>query len=324
MTEAAESIIFVVDGKKLEAMALVLAASLARQHDPREVQLIAYVSDAYAPSLEPATRALFDACHVRIDPLPSGEGRWKKAYPHGNKLLACAAPRSSRRTTFLDTDMVCQAPITGIPGADPHEVYAVPEGKPTWGKDGDAWERAYRFFDLPMPEARVRLTRGRFLEFVPYFNAGFVSFSDLPLDEDGRNFGALWLDHASRFDFGCAVANKRPWLDQVTLPLVMASYGLNCLVLPEVFNYSISEREDLSQVAEAKMVHYHKPAYFNTLPHAGEFLDLARSKVPGPLQANLESLLEVFTEAPPRQYDAEDAEAGGQDDPALPAKIAVD
>lgn len=316
MTEPAESIIFVVDGKKLEAMSVVLAASLARQHDPAAVQLIAYVSAAYAPLLEPATRALFAACRVRIDPLPSGEGMWKKPYPHGNKLLACASPRSSRRTTFLDTDMVCQAPITGIPGADPHEVYAVPEGKPTWGKDGDAWERAYRFFDLPMPEARVRLTRGRFLEFLPYFNAGFVSFSDLPLDEDGSNFGALWLDHASRFDFGCAVANKRPWLDQITLPLVMARYGLNCLVLPEIFNYSISEREDLSEVATAKMVHYHRPAYFNTLPHAGDFLDLARAKVPPDLQSNLETLLEAFTKAPPRQYDADPAETDSLAEPS--------
>jgi hypothetical protein len=304
MTEAAESIIFVVDGKGLEAMSLLLAASLARQHDPAEVQLIAYVSDTYAPNLDPATRALFRACRVRIDPLPSAEGMWKKAYPHGNKILACAAPRTSRRTTFLDTDMVCQAPITGIPSSDPHEVFAVPEGKPTWGKKGDAWERAYRFFDLAMPEERVKLTRGRMLEFVPYFNAGFVSFSDLPLAEDGRNFGALWLDHARRFDWECAVANKRPWLDQVTLPLTMASYGLNCLVLPEVFNYSISEREDLSAVQAAKMVHYHRPAYFNSLPHAADFLDLARAKVPATLQANLETLLEVFTQAPPPQDTA--------------------
>lgn len=313
MAEPAQSIIFVVDGKALEAMSLVLAASVARHHDTEtEVRLIAYVSAS--THLNPATLALYAACGVRVAPLPEAAGRWKRPYPHGNKLLAMAEPRPSQRTIFLDTDMVVQGRLTDLVAQSPHQVFAVPEGKPTWGKKGDAWERAYRFFDLPLPQARITLMRGRRREFLPYFNAGYVSFSDLPLDQDGRAFGRLWLDFAVNFDWNCAVANKRPWLDQITLPLVMAYYGLDCAIQPESFNYSTSERADLSQAAQARILHYHRATYFNALPNAEAHLAAVRARVPDSLQAELEVMLALYTQtpawtpdpaAPPEDPDAE-------------------
>lgn len=311
MADPAQSIIFVVDGKGLETQALLLAASIARHHDTQSaVRAVAYVSKVSQGNLDPATRALFEACGVEIAPLPDGTGRWKKDYPHGNKLLACSALRASQRTIFLDTDVVCQTDITRLPIEDPLEVFAVPEGKPTWGKDGDAWERAYRFFDLPLPEERVTLMRGRKLEYWPYFNAGFVSFSETPLEEDGRRFGQLWLEFASRFDWHCPVANKRPWTDQVTLPLVMAEYGLTCVTLPEIYNYSISDREDLSELPLAKLVHYHRAAYFNTMPHAGDMLDDVYQRTPARHHESLAQMLTHFTEAEPmdKVLDPEEVE----------------
>ena len=294
MAEPSESIIFVVDGKRLEAMSLVLATTIAAHHDTgSEVRLIAYVSAVTRPDLDQATLALYEACGVEIAPLPDSTGIWKKPYPHGNKLLACAAPRTSARTTFLDTDMAVMAKITGLPEADPFEIFAVPEGKPTWGKKG-GWEQAYAFFGLPMPEERVTLMRGRKKEYFPYFNAGFVSFSDMPLEDDGRSFGAMWLEFARQFDWHCAVADKRPWLDQITLPLVMAEFGLSCLLLPEFYNYSISEREDLSEVGLAKVIHYHRTGYFNKLPNRCLILDQVRSRVPARLHAKLDTMLEFY------------------------------
>ncbi len=300
---AAQSIIFVVDGKGLEAMSLVLAASIARWHDRDEVQAIAYVSEPTLPNLSPATLALYQACGVQIAPLASAKGMWRKPYPHGNKIIAAASPRTSRRTTFLDTDIVLQGCITDIEPADSHEVFVVPEGKPTWGKEGDAWARAYAFFDLPLPTERVTLMRGRRKQFLPYFNAGVISFSDLPLDGD-KPFGAVWLEMARRFDWECAVANKRPWLDQITLPLVMAYHGLGCATLPEVYNYSVSERADLSQVHLAKVVHYHRAMYFNALPNAAEHLEAVRQRVPAALREELETLLTLYTQTPARDYSA--------------------
>jgi hypothetical protein len=298
MADPAQSIIFVVDGKGLEAQALVLAASITRHHDTG-VQVVAYLSKASQTGLDPATRALFEACGVAVAPLPDGTGRWKKDYPHGNKLLACSAPRDCLRTTFVDTDVFCQAPITNLPEQDPLEVFAVPEGKPTWGKSGDAWERVYKFFDLPMPTARVTLMRGRRLQYLPYFNAGFVSFSERPLEDDGRAFGQMWLEMASRFDWHCPVANKRPWTDQIILPLVMAEYGLTCVTLPEIYNYSISDRVDLTDLPQARMVHYHRAGYFNTLPDAAELLEDVYQRTPARHHAGLADLLKVFTEAAP-------------------------
>jgi hypothetical protein len=90
MAEPKDSLIFVVDGKGLETQALLLAASIARHHDlGGPVSAVAYVSDRSQATLDPATRARFDACGVEVAALPDGTGRWKKPYPHGNKLLAC-------------------------------------------------------------------------------------------------------------------------------------------------------------------------------------------------------------------------------------------
>ncbi len=315
MAEPADSIIFVVDGKTLESMSLVLAASLARHHRVGvDVRVIAYVSARSMADLSPATQALYKACGVEMAALPSAERLWKKPYPHGNKLLAAASRRTSQRTTFLDTDMVVQAPITDLAPVSPYEVFVVPEGRPTWGNKVDAWQRAYRFFDLPFPEVRISLTRGRQKEFLPYFNAGYVSFSDLALEDDGRTFGQLWLEFARRFDWHCIIANKRPWLDQITLPLVMAQYGLDCALQTESFNYSTSERADLSQAHLARIVHYHRAAYFNAMPNAVDHLDAVRVRTPARHQAGLEEMLELFTKTPARDYAATGAETEMADD----------
>ena len=289
-----QSIIFVVDGKKLEAMSLILATSLARHHAVgRDVDLIAYVSGTTLDTLNPATRAIYAALGVKTAVLPSARGMWRVDYPHGNKILACAAPRASQRTTFLDTDMLCQAPITDIAAESPHEVFVVPEGVRTWGKNPADWHKAYAFCDLPLPTGRVTLTRGNRTEFYPYFNAGFISFSDLPLADDGSSFGQLWLNTARRFDYACDVANKRPWLDQITLPLVMAEHALDCLVLPDTYNYSISARDSLSALPLAKMVHYHRAGYFGTMPQARALMDQLRDQTPARLRDDLDLLMAV-------------------------------
>lgn len=312
MTEPAQSILFVVDGKTLEAMSLVLVASIARHHDTKNAVRVV----AYAPAsaqLNPATLALYAACHVQVDPLPSAEGLWKRPYPHGNKLLAMAQPRPSQRSIFLDTDIVLQGPITDLAPASPDEVLAVPEGKPTWGKTGDAWERAYRFFGLQLPSRRVTLTRGRRRAFLPYFNAGFVAFSDQALDDQGRSFGQLWLDFARRFDWDCPVANKRPWLDQITLPLVMAFHDIPYQVLEEVYNFSTSERADLSALPQARVVHYHRATYFNALPNAAAHLQAVRALVPEALHPQLEVLLALYTQTP--AWSPDPAAQGPAEDP---------
>ena len=281
MADAAQSIFFVVDGKELEVKSWLLAFTLARHHRVgRDVSLIAYVTDRSHADLDPATRAIYAAAGVEMRRLPTPDGVWAMPYPHGNKILAAALPRTSQRSTFLGTDMICQASITDISPGDPHEVFVIPEGRRTWGKKVEDWTPAYAFFDLPMPADRVTLMRGRNVEYLPYFNAGFISFSDLALAQDGKAFGRLWPDAARRFDFHCPVDNKRPWLDQITLPLVMALHGMDCLILPESYNYSISNRPELTSLPQARMVHYHRPSFFHTMPGAADLIAMLMDSVP--------------------------------------------
>lgn len=298
MSDGKETILFVVDGVRLEAQSLLLAASLAKHHPDRsKVDLIAYVSARSADGLTPAARALYAHCGVQIRPLPSAEGIWAKPYPHGNKILACAAPRSSHRSLFIDTDTVCLGPLTGIDLADPNAVAVVPEGIPSWGKKADSWQRAYDFFNLPLPTDRVTLTRGRKLEHLPYFNAGFVSFSDLPHSDSGENFAQSWLQTAIDFDHRCGIKGKRPWLDQITLPLTMKRFGFAYCALHELWNFSISDRLKLHRAKKARLIHYHRWIHLKRLEFHTSFLDDAIACVPAEMTEALLAELSGLTAA---------------------------
>ncbi|MEO8243893.1 MAG: hypothetical protein ABI832_16445 [bacterium] len=300
MAEPAESIIFVVEDKDQETKSLLLAASLARHHRVgADVSLIAYVTEAALADLDPVTHALYERCGVRITQLPILAGVWAAPYPQGTRLLAAAMPRPSQRATVLVTDMICRARITDIAPGSGREVFAVPEDRRTWGKDSADWQTAYDFFNLPMPQERVTLTRGKNAESLPYFNTGFVSFPEAPLGKAGKTFGRLWLDAARHFDFLCEIEGKRPWLDQITLPLAMALHGVDCLLLPDSYNYSIAGRADLSAVPQAQVLRYDRPAVFHQLPDAAALLAALRDMLPARHRDGLDLLLAVHFDPVP-------------------------
>lgn len=264
------SIIFVVDGRRLEAQSVLLVASLFRHHqDDPLVELVAYVTPQTIENLDPITRSVYEKCRVEIVPLSVSRDVWKKPYPHGNKLLACAFRRNSQATIFVDTDMVCLAPLSDLDLSGDKSVLAVPEGVPTWGKNDDRWPRAYAFFGLPVPTDRVTLTRGKRIKFYPYFNAGFVAFSNREVAM-GQTLGELWLATAVEFDWGCAIGQKRPWLDQITLPLTLKRFGLEYQVLPDKYNFSISVRKGIRQTDDCKMMHYHRGVFLAETTQYGD------------------------------------------------------
>lgn len=261
------NIFFLVDGPVLEAQATLLAATLAHANDDR-FQLIAYAPDRHRDVIQAETCALFERCGVSIRPLPPGPRDWKKPYPHGNKILAAAAPRSGEWSLFLDTDMICVAPLDLAPHLLPRTVTVVPEGVPTWGKEDDVeggrWARAYGHFGLPLPKERVQLTRRKRREFLPYFNAGMVAFPEGPL-QDGRGLGALWLDTALDIDWNLRIGGKRPWLDQIALPLTLARFRIPYRIAPAELNFSISSRSQ-SESRAPVLVHYHRLRFLKGWP----------------------------------------------------------
>jgi hypothetical protein len=273
------SLFFVIDGPRLEVQSLLLAASL-RHHNP-QARLIGYISAETRANLREVSRAVYAATGVDLRDLPGPGTLWARPYPHGNKLIAAAEPRKAAVSVFLDTDMVAVGPLDPADLPGPGEVCVVPEGVASWGAKGDRWERAYAFFGLPLPTERVTLIRhGR--SFVPYFNAGFVAFREND-PGPGQSFGRLWRDTASAFDYGCQIANKRPWLDQITMPLAMARHGLRYRVIDAANNLTISNRLPVDGMAP-KILHYHRGRYLVPWPQWPGVLALTLDAMPPALR----------------------------------------
>ena len=249
------TIFFIIDGTGLEAQAALLAATLAH-HNGGRFRLIAYVPDRHRLQLNPALIVHLDRCGVELRRLAVAATVWAKSYPHGNKILAATDRRGGGHAMFLDTDMICTAPIdlTGL--LHDRAIAVAPEGKPSWGKDLIGWRRVYDQFDLPLPQDRVTLARGKRREFLPYFNAGMIVFPEGSLVH-GQSFGELWLDTALVIDHIVPVADKRPWLDQISLPVTLKRHGLAYVLAPEALNFSISKRAELGN-ERPTLLHYHK------------------------------------------------------------------
>lgn len=250
------SFIFVADGPRFEDPAVILAGSIRVQHGDAAA-IHAYCPEEKAQALSAFFRAAMAELGVQISPIPAGPSPFAEPYPHGNKILAAAQPRSGARTVFLDTDTVLLAPLVRKQAQT--LVAAVPEGVPTWGRHTGDWAPVYAHFGLPLPDARVRLCRGRRIEVLPYFNAGFLSFPEH--GSHGQRFGKLWLETAAEIDHRLDIPNKRPWLDQIALPIAIARSQFGWEAWPEKFNYSLYRRQFPIE-ADRALVHYHLPSLF--------------------------------------------------------------
>ncbi len=282
------SVLFVADGPRLERQGWFLAVSLARAHSGDGMpSLLAYVPRSRIGDVAPLTRDLFEACGVALRPLPDPPD-WRRPYPHGNKIVAARDLRDTDRAVFLDTDMVCLRPLDALADLPADTVAAAPEGVATWGGNDDRWPRAYAHFGLPMPETRIRLLRGRRREFVPYFNAGLVAFPDAA----EPRFAERWLETALDFDRDCPIGGKRPWLDQITLPLTLARFGYRAQVLDETWNYSLARRKDIGGAGAARLLHYHRFRHLAVAPQWPELSAEFMSRLPARHRATACAALE--------------------------------
>ncbi|RVV98855.1 hypothetical protein EKE94_08160 [Mesobaculum littorinae] len=250
--------IFVVEGDKLAAQSMLFVSAF-RRHAGAEIRLIAYLpraAGAPPPELPDDLLGLYADLGVETRELPQPDGFWDKPYPHGNKIFAAAAPREVEATFFFDTDTIlCRDP--GLPGLmKPGKISAVPEGVPSWGHDSDRWPRAYDHFGLPVPDTRVTLTRGRRIDYVPYFNAGFLGFWDGAVA--GPRLADIWRDTAQEIDRNLRIGQKRPWLDQIALPIACERAGIGYNVLRQNYNYSVSDRPVKDRGDRTIVMHYHE------------------------------------------------------------------
>lgn len=248
------ALIYVIDPPALTIEALLLSASV-RRHMP-EVDLIAYCPEEKAERLPPQLREYLDATSTQLKLMPT-EGVFSPHYKQGNKLIASAQPRPHAFTIFLDTDTVLWRGIdlAGMVGAG--VVAAAPEGRYTWGKPDGHWQRAYSTFGMDVPEDRIRLARTQALS-PPYFNAGVVTFPNAPV-AGFENFAACWLETALELDKPeHEVPTRRPWLDQIALPIAISRAGLEYRVLDDRFNLSLTHKNITPNLWERKRIQLQK------------------------------------------------------------------
>jgi hypothetical protein len=96
---------------------------------------------------------------------------------------------------------------------------------------------------------------------VPYFSSGLFSFPEQYRTADGKSFPEVWYEVARAVDADPDIPQKRPYLDQMTLPLAIQKAGLTWNILPDGQHFILGGRsrgEPLPQDREIFTVHYRK------------------------------------------------------------------
>ena len=233
------SVGFVCEPGRLEAQAVVLAASLREQHP--DLQLVAAVPRMPAD----ATRRVLSDLGVQLQSIVNPVA---DDYPIGHKVAALAAGPMEDLRLFLDTDTVCLRPLDWRVLCT-HRFAAKSADIATFG-DIRIWQRLYERFGLDMPPQRMAASVSEVL-MPPYFNAGMMATSD------AGELALEWARICKAIDVMEDINPRRPWLDQIALPIAVARRGLAFRSLDEAWNYP-AHMKPLG--GHAAIVHYHQPA----------------------------------------------------------------
>ncbi len=252
-------IFFIVDGARLEAQACLLAPSLKEHLQPHQ-KAVAYVREDYRDEIGSLTQEVLAASNVEIRCIPGTDGGhapWAAPYPHGNKILAAAAPRDCDISVFLDTDTVLAAPVDfEAELGDALIAACVSDYAASAGSDED-WAAYYAAFGMEPTEDRVQYNAGRQLVSFPYYNAGVILFHERTDDGVPTGIGRDWLGAALRFEQEVEREYSRSNIDQFTLPILGYLRGAPVKSLPQHMNFNVQsfgQGEGQSQ----SVVHYHR------------------------------------------------------------------
>jgi hypothetical protein len=226
------TLIYIVDLPDYQYMACYLLASI-REYFPADVRVIGYCPEEKLAGIDPGVIRAHELMGAEIRPMLT-EGRWDPAYPHGNKIIAALDPRDSEYSAFVDSDVLFLRRN--------HPEALIAEGKVScsvaasmqWGEQ-EVWDQIYGVFDMPVPKDRVRLMRQSRGKVVPYFSSGLVVFPEGPVG--GKRFADVWYDTAREIDRKTDLPARRPYLDQMSLPLAIRRAGLDWNILPEEQHY---------------------------------------------------------------------------------------
>jgi len=197
-------------------------------------------------------------------------------YPIGNKVSCLRIKTEADKLIFIDSDMLCLREF------DDQPRFALPfNAKPadlaTFTGDIETWRKVYAAADAVMPQLRIPATvSGDFTP--PYFNAGFVAINK----ETG--LGDVWLDCCKRIDADPEIPDKRPWLDQIALPVAVQKKGFACDCLDESYNYP-AHLKPLNIKRLPYFCHYHFPAVIRREPALNALVQALAAQYPAICQA---------------------------------------
>jgi hypothetical protein len=252
------TLFFIVEPPSYQYLACYLAASI-RKHFPPEVRLVGYCPEHRLSEVDPAAVETLRRMNCEVRGFKA-EGMFDPVYPHGNKILACLQPRETEFSGFVDSDVVMTRANTVESLVRAGHVSASPAASLRWAPP-DLWERLYGAFEMPVPDERIRLMRDRRVAVVPYYSSGFVLFPEQHRTTEGQSFPQVWYDTARHIDALPNLDSKRPYLDQMTLPIAIRRAGLAWNELTENQHYILggSRRgKAVANVDQIFAVHYRK------------------------------------------------------------------
>ena len=252
------TLFFIVEPPNYQYMACYLAASI-RNHMPAAVKLIGYCPEHRLAEVHPTVIETLRRLRCELRPMRT-EGMFDTPYPHGNKLVACLDTRDTDYSGFMDSDMLFIADDTIESFIADGAVSAAPAASLRWAGD-ELWPKLYGAVGLEVPQTRIRLMRDKRKPVPPYFNSGLVVFPERWRDDAGRSFAEVWYDTARRIDAIPDLDNKRPYLDQMSLPVAMARAGLRWNELTPEHHFILGgsiRGKPLPEDRTIHLVHYRK------------------------------------------------------------------
>ena len=248
---------FIVEPPKYQNMAVYLAASI-RENFGDAVAMVGYCPAHRMAELDADSVSLLARMGCEVRPMQT-EGEFDPPYPHGNKMIAALQNRDSAFSCFLDSDILFLRPNDPANLIRDGHVSLTPAASMGWAAQ-EIWTTIYATADLPIPEERIRLmnqNKGR--DRMPYFSSGLFAFPETHRNAEGLRFPEVWLQVARQIEANPDIPAKRPYLDQMTLPLAIRKAGLDWNLLPKEQHYILGGRkrgEALPKDREIFAVHY--------------------------------------------------------------------
>lgn len=251
------TVYFIVEPPEYQVMACYLAASL-RQQFGDTVALVGYCPKGKIDTVHADVRAALAKMRCDLRPFET-EGRFDPAYPHGNKILATLEPRDTAFSCFMDSDILCLRPNRVENLVAEGAVSLTPAASMNWARQS-VWPSIYALFGMDVPDERIRLMKqkkgqGR----VPYFSSGLFCFPETHRNAEGKGFPQVWMETAQVIDAAPDVPSKRPYLDQISLPVAIQRAGLAWNLLPDAQHFILGGKargEPLPSDREIFTVHY--------------------------------------------------------------------